>query len=273
MNIENKANKKSSNNQPIGIFDSGVGGLSITSCIKDTLANESLIYVADSQFAPYGELSKQAIVERVNKIADYFSAQQCKALVVACNTATVNAVESLRQRLTIPVIGVEPAIKPAALASKTKHIAVLATRATAQNSNFLRLVDQFKGDCQVHIQACPGLVDLIEQGLHNSPQMLDLLDQYIRPLNAFNIDHLVLGCTHYPFVAAHIQAIAGNHVTLMETATPVTLQLKRQLDAFQINASIGNTASYQFLSSSPNHQQNQFLSTIWRSDLIFNSFN
>lgn len=273
MKTKINAHQQINNHFPIGVFDSGVGGLSIATCIKNTLPNESLIYLADSYFAPYGELSNLEIVRRVADIADYFTKQQCKALVVACNTATVNAIENLRQKLTIPVIGVEPAIKPAALASQTKHIAILVTRATAHNENFLRLVELFKGDCHVHIQACPGLVDLIEQGLHNSPKMITLLERYVRPLRVHNVDHIVLGCTHYPFVAAQIQAIAGEQVTLMETAHPVTLQLQRQLNAFQIEAAVDHIPSYQFMSSSPNEQQNQFLSTIWRSELEFTSFN
>lgn len=251
------------NNQPIGVFDSGVGGLSIASCIHQTMPNESMIYLADSKFAPYGELSIGQITDRVNYIADFFLARQCKAIVVACNTATVNAIDQLRRRINMPVIGVEPAIKPAAMASKSGQIGILVTRATAKNTRFLTLVDKYKNGTQVHIQPCPRLVELIERGQLVSPELTHLLEQYLTPLLNHGIDHLVLGCTHYPFIANQIKSIVGNDIALMETAEPVTQQLKRQLLHYGLTAPASHSGEVTFVSSAPNQSQNYFLNQCW----------
>ena len=161
-------NQDNSSSQAIGIFDSGIGGLSIAQCIAESLPNETFIYVADSLFAPYGDKSSVTIIDRVNKLADWLIEQNVKAIVVACNTATVVAIEQLRSRVSIPIIGVEPAIKRAAQKSITQKIALLVTEATAINHRFLALVDKHNNSTEVLIQPCIGLVDLIEQGLHDS---------------------------------------------------------------------------------------------------------
>jgi len=217
--------------QPIGIFDSGIGGLTVTQCIEKHLPQEELIYFADHRYAPYGNKPISFIEQRVNQVADYFITQNVKAIVIACNTATVNAIDQLRQRIpiSIPIIGVEPAIKPAAQQSKTQKIAILVTQATSTNKRFLALVEKHKNGSDVYIQACPGLVELIEQGDIYSQQTQSLLEEFLIPLRSHNIDTLVLGCTHYPVLNQQIQSIIGHNISLIDTALPVTNQLKKQL--------------------------------------------
>lgn len=258
--------KNDTKSSPIGVFDSGVGGLSIFNCIKAQLPNEQLIYVADSLYAPYGDKSDQEITDRVNVIANTLLKLNCKALVVACNTATVTAIDQLRLRLTIPIIGVEPAIKPAVMHSRNRNIGILTTQATANNKRFLTLVDKYKLDTNVHIQPCPGLVELIENNQLHSLAFDNLLTKYLNVLKEKQIDTIVLGCTHYPFFAHKIKEIIGNNITIMETALPVTEQLKRQLLKHEILnntvESLPHETQYQFFSSEANEELSCVMSTL-----------
>jgi glutamate racemase len=252
------------NLQPIGVFDSGVGGLSIFNCIKEQLPSENLIYVADSLYAPYGDKSDKEIIDRVNFIAQELINQNCKALVIACNTATVVAVDQLRERFNIPIIGVEPAIKPAVLNSN--NIGILTTQATANNQRFLALVDKYKNSSTVHIQPCPGLVELIENNQLNSTEFDNLLIKFLKNIIDKNIDTLVLGCTHYPFFTDKIKLFLGKRIPIVETAFPVTEQLKRQLVKYQlINPQldpIENKLQYKFYSSQTNSELASLMSTL-----------
>ena len=189
-------------------------------------------------------------------------------MVIACNTATVNAIEQLRAQVSIPIIGVEPAIKPAAKQSLSKKIAILATQATSENQRFKDLIDLHHNGAQVFIQPCPGLVEFIEQGEQHSPACNALLVQYIKPLINQGIDTLVLGCTHYPFVQQQISAIAGQQVSIIETAAPVTLQLKKKLAEKHITACTNQQGQYQFFSSQVSELQQQIFSQLWQSPLI-----
>lgn len=256
-------NESKVNSQAIGIFDSGVGGLSIAKCIHQHLPNESLIYVADSLFSPYGDKSSNVIIERVNKLADWLISQHVKAIVVACNTATVIAIDQLRARVNIPIIGVEPAIKPAALHSATQKIALLVTEATAVNHRFLALVNKHKNGAEAFIQPCAGLVELIEQGLHESEQCHQLVNGFLQPLLKNNIDKLVLGCTHYPFVSTMIKEIVGKEVTIMETALPVTEQLIRQLSHNNLLANGDHVFEQSFFSSKVSPHLEKLMSTLF----------
>jgi glutamate racemase len=258
--------------QPIGIFDSGVGGLSIAKCISETLPNEQLIYVADSAFAPYGDIEICLIEQRVDAIANWLVSQSVKAIVVACNTATVNAIEKLRTQYHLPIIGVEPAIKPAAKQSKTKKVAILVTQATAQNKRFLALVEKHKNNSEVIVQPCPGLVELVEAGKTNSIECQQLLQGYLIPLVEQGIDTLVLGCTHYPFLHQQITNIVGATITIMETAKPVTQQLKRRLSHYNLlNTSQSpnqiNLIEHQFYSSKNCFNQQATFSQLWQQEI------
>ena len=259
--------EQAENGAPIGIFDSGVGGLSIAQCIRQQLPHENLLYIADTLHAPYGEKSTAFIQQRVNDIAQWFIERKAKAIVVACNTATVNAIDQLRKNIAIPVIGVEPAIKPAAKISKHKKVAILVTKATAENQRFLALVDSYKQQSDVTIQPCPGLVELIEQDQKNSAECQALLRAYLLPLMAKGVDTIVLGCTHYPLVKDLIAQICGSAVVIMETALPVTEQLQRQLALYQLLNTSNCKGTSDFYSSKHCTSQQALFSHIWQSPL------
>ena len=264
--------QKNINNQPIGIFDSGIGGLSIMHCIKQQLPHEDLLYVADTLNAPYGEKSAAFIQQRVNEIADWFVEKNAKAIVVACNTATVNAIDQLRKTISIPVIGVEPAIKPAVNISQHKKVAILVTKATAENQRFLALVEQYKHNTEVYIQPCPGLVELIEHDKKNSADCKLLLTAYLQPLMTKGVDTIVLGCTHYPLVKEVISDICGNDVVIMETALPVTEQLQRQLALHQLINNTNTDGATTFYSSKSCSTQQRLFSHIWQQPLSLHKF-
>lgn len=266
---KNSATAQKASEQAIGIFDSGIGGLSIANCISQQLPNEKLIYVADSGYAPYGELSIDEITRRVNTVADFLIAQQVKAIVVACNTATVNAIEQLRARVSIPIIGVEPAIKPASIQSTTKNVGILVTSATAKNERFLALVKKHSSNIKAFIQPCPGLVQLIEHNHINTPECTALLKQYITPLNDNEVDTIVLGCTHYPFVASQISLLVNEGTQLIETAMPVTIELTRRLKQAQLcsvpsHLTVSNEITHLFYCQQLTPQLQQTVAQLWQ---------
>lgn len=225
-------------NAPIGIFDSGVGGLSVLRHIRAQLPHEHLVYVADSGFAPYGDKSEAVVAERSLAVARFLVEQGVKALVVACNTATVAAVRLLRERLpTLPIVGVEPGLKPAAQATRNGTVGVLATERTLAGEKFLQLRDQVAQATGVRflLQPCRGLVDQIELGTLDSDATHAMLRGFILPLLEQGADTLVLGCTHYPLVRASIEAViaraGAGDVALVDTGDAVARQLVRLLDA------------------------------------------
>ena len=267
-----KSKRQAVHTDPIGIFDSGVGGLSITQCIEQQLPRENLLYVADTLYAPYGEKSTEFIQQRVNEIAQWFIARNAKAIVVACNTATVNAIDLLRKNISIPVIGVEPAIKPAVNISINKKVAILVTKATAENQRFLALVAQYSHNSDVTIQPCPGLVELIEQDKKKSPECKLMLLTYLQPLLEKGVDTIVLGCTHYPLIKSLINEICGDSVVVMETAQPVTEQLKRQLALHQLINPLNNIGTTTFYSSKYCLKQQALFNHILQRQLRLNSY-
>lgn len=267
-----KSKPQKTNTDPIAIFDSGVGGLSIAQCINHRLPNENLLYVADTLHAPYGDKTAEFIQQRVNEIAYWFIERNAKAIVVACNTATVNAIDQLRKNISIPVIGVEPAIKPAVNLSKNKKVAILVTKATAENQRFLTLVAQYGHNSEVIIQPCPGLVELIEQDKKNSPECELLLSKYLQPLLDKGVDTIVLGCTHYPLVKGIINKICGENVIIMETALPVTEQLQRQLALHNLINPSDKIGTTRFYSSKHGDMQQALFTHIWQQSLQLNSY-
>lgn len=235
---------------PIGVFDSGVGGLPILQAIHTLLPHEHKVYLADTAYAPYGDKSAQDVQQRVLAIGQWFSAMPVKALVVACNTATVLAVDALRAHSTVPIIGVEPAIKPAALASTTGVVGVLATARTAASASVAKLVDAHGQHVQVLVQACPGLVDAIER---DAPQahIVALLHTWLQPMLAQGADHIVLGCTHYIVVRDLIQQLVGPNVTLVQPSEAVARQLMRQLAAIGRLSNHAGGGEVAFYTSAP----------------------
>jgi glutamate racemase len=213
----------------IGVFDSGVGGLSILDEALQQLPHHNYIYFADSANAPYGDKPPQWIAERSLQICRYLMEQDCSAIVVACNTATAEAIAIIRSTLDIPIIGVEPGIKPAAMQSQNGIVGVLATEATLNSDKFNALLATLPEHCQFIKQAGAGLVPLIEAGLIETPEMQALLRSHLKPILDQGADTLVLGCTHYPFLKKMIRAVVGDSMTLIDTSDAVVRQLLRQI--------------------------------------------
>jgi glutamate racemase len=227
--------------RPIGVFDSGVGGLSVLRHIRAQLPDEDLLYFADSGYAPYGDKPEAVIVARSLAVVAYLLERGTKAIVVACNTATVHAVKALRARYPdMPIVGVEPGLKPAAAATRNGKVGVMATDATLAGAKFLALREQISStsDAQFLLQGCTGLVDQIEQGQFDTPAMQAMLERYVLPLLDQGADTLVLGCTHYPFVRDAIEGIidrAGKgDVQLIDTGDAVARHLSNLLEAKQL---------------------------------------
>ncbi len=226
--------------QAIGIFDSGIGGLSVLKALRTELPNEHFVYIADSGHAPYGERDDAHVIARSLAIAAYLVAQNVKALVVACNTATAAAIDVLRATYpSLPIIGVEPALKPAVAISQTKHIAVMATRSTLASARFAALLAAHDGQARFTLLPCDGLAEAIEQSVQvsNAIELIAACARIISAPSVFttknepknNIDTIVLGCTHYPFAAQHIAAQAGAHVQLLDTGDAVARQTRQRL--------------------------------------------
>ncbi|HSN80329.1 MAG TPA: glutamate racemase [Rhodoferax sp.] len=231
---------------PIGVFDSGVGGLSILKALRAELPHEDFIYVADSGFAPYGERDQGFVLARARIIARYLLSQPdlaIQALVVACNTATAAAIHLLRQdHPHLPIIGVEPALKPAIALSKTRHIGVMATRGTLNSQKFKTLLTGLADRAQVIGQPCDGLADAIER--NDTDKIKALCAQYTQAMGPFgtrqgDIDTLVLGCTHYPFASHHLQARVGPNVRLVDNGEPVARQTRRMLPSLSGDSAPG----------------------------------
>ena len=216
---------------PVGIFDSGIGGLSVLREIRKLMPAEDLCYVADSAWMPYGEKPRAVVRDRSLKIARFLVEKQgCKAIVVACNTATGLAVDLLRDELEVPVVAIEPAIKPAAECTGSGVIGVMATPGTLSGEKFGHLESRFSGDKRIISRPCPGLAKEIERGKLHSIRLRKLLTRFIQPFHEEGADVIVLGCTHYPLVKTLIGEIAGPGVQLIDSGEAVARQLLRKLD-------------------------------------------
>jgi glutamate racemase len=221
---------------PIGVFDSGIGGLSVLRHIRSALPQEDLLYVADSGFAPYGGKPEQVIVARTIAIAEFLLARGAKALVLACNTATAAAIKGLREiHPDLPLVGVEPGLKPAAALTQSGIVGVLATTRTLDSHKFAQLRAQISSATGVRFlpQACIGLADQVDKGALDTPETAAMIARYVAPLIEQGADTLVLGCTHYPFVQAlieaSIRAATERPVTIVDTGEAVARQLQRLL--------------------------------------------
>ena len=222
--------------QPIGVFDSGVGGLSVFRRIRADLPHEALLYVADSGHAPYGNKPAEFIARRAFAITEFLLEQGAKAVVVACNTATAAAIVRLRAHFSLPIIGIEPALKPAVAETRSGVVGILATGNTVRSDKFAALLDQHGHRARVMVQPCPGLADCVEHGELSGPRPRTLLERYLEPLLAQGADTLVLGCTHYPFLIPLIQRLAGPNVAILDPSPAVARQLRRRLEAGELLA-------------------------------------
>lgn len=235
--------------QPIGIFDSGIGGTSIFKEIKALLPHEHTIYLADSFNAPYGNKMKQEIIGLSIKNTELLIQKNCKLIVVACNTATTNAITILRASYDIPFIGIEPAIKPAALSTQTKAIGILATKGTLSSELFHKTTDPYRHGIKVIEQIGEGIVTLIEDGKTNSDEMRILLQTYLKPMLEADIDYLVLGCTHYPYLIPILLDLLPKHVKIIDSGQAVARQTKTVLEQHQILNTGSTSGNNQFFTN------------------------
>lgn len=240
--------------QPIGMFDSGVGGLSTLRDLRALLPHEDIIYYADTGNCPYGGRSHEEIVALSERITHILLERGVKLIVVACNTATLHAVDYLRKHFSISFVGMEPGIKPAIAQTKTGVVGVMATQATVAGERFQRLIARYAGDVQVVPQACPGLVELIEAGELQSETTRDAVARYVAPLLKAGADTIVLGCTHYPFLRPLIADVAGPNVALLDTGAAVARQTQRLLAAADLLNLQTSQGSIEWLTSGdPTH--------------------
>lgn len=235
--------------KPIGVFDSGIGGLTVWRQLADQLPAETLIYLADSAYAPYGRKPRDYIIERARIITRFLLDQGSKLIVVACNTATGAAISVLRKEFTVSFIGVEPAVKPAALESRTGHIGVLATEQTFRSEHFNRTRGLYARSVEVHVRAGNGLVELIENGKAFSAESRALLEKYLEPMVQKGIDQLVLGCTHYPFLIPLIREILPPGIQIIDPAPAVARQTMKVLEENKILAPGNQKPDYLFYTS------------------------
>jgi len=217
------------NSQPIGIFDSGIGGLSVLQHIHQLLPQEHIIYIADSGHAPYGCKDDDFVEQRSRIITEHLITQGAKAIVIACNTATASIIETFREQYGIPFIGVEPGIKPAIELTRNGHIGIMATTGTLSSTRYSDLSRRFGDTVKLHNQACPGLADQVEAGLLDDPATTLLLKNYLGLLNEKCVDTIVLGCTHYSFLTTQIRQIIGDSIALIDTSYAIAEQLERVL--------------------------------------------
>jgi glutamate racemase len=233
-------------NKPVGVFDSGVGGLSVLRALRLELPHEHFLYVGDSGCAPYGDRSAEFVTARAVAISEFLVSQNAKAIVVACNTATAVAVQALRARFALPIVAIEPAVKPAASRTRSRVVGVLATTGTLASPNVGKLLANYGSDVEFVIQPCPGLADQVEKGKLATDETRALVARYVRPIVEKGADILVLGCTHYPFIRSMIQEAAGPAVDIIDPAAPVARELRRRLESAGLLNDAAVTGTEQF---------------------------
>jgi glutamate racemase len=252
---------------PIGVFDSGVGGLSVLREIRRELPAEDLLYVADTANAPYGDRDAAFIRERALAIVARLTEERVKAVVVACNTATGLAVDALRQRYDLPIVAIEPAVKPAALQTRSGVIGVLATTQTLASERFSKLVATHAAGVTVLTQPSPELVDRVEAGDLSSDRTRMLVARYVGPIVARGADSIVLGCTHFPFLRAVIEATAGPSVTIIDPAVAVAREVRRRLDAAGLLAPDGHHGTERVWTTGPPEKTRDVAAALWGAPL------
>jgi glutamate racemase len=263
----------------IGVFDSGVGGLSVLQHIRRLLPNERLVYIADSAHVPYGDKSSEYIEQRSLILTRFLITQGVDAIVIACNTATAAAVACLRNQFSIPIVGMEPAVKPAVAATKSGVVGVLATIGTIESARFAALLERYGEEVEIVTQGCPGLVEQVELGELSSDRTREMIERYTAPLLARGADTLILGCTHYPFLSPLIRKIVGENIVLVDTGEAVARQLQRRITtelpvrekqlAFVENESI-TTPLTQFFTSMEPTKATHIMSALWGEHIEVN---
>ncbi len=218
-----------SDSRPLGVFDSGLGGLSVVREIRRRLPLEEIVYIADSAYVPYGGRPLEEIRDRAATVVRALVDRGAKTIVVACNTASAAAIDDVRATFTVPIVGLEPAVKPAAASTEIGRIAVLATPATLRTERFHRLVDRHAAGVELLKIPCPGFVELVEAGDLDGPNAMRVVGEALAPVVEARVDRVVLGCTHYPFLAATISAVLGDDVLILDSGEAVARQVERVL--------------------------------------------
>lgn len=238
--------------QPVGVFDSGIGGVSVLTSIRAELPTIDLIYVGDNAHLPYGEKSMEEIRGYTQSVMEFLISKGCRIIVIACNTASAAALRFLREQFPeINFIGMEPAVKPAAEQTQTGVVGVIATTATFQGELFASVVERFANGVKVIQQPCPGLVQQIEAGELESTETMMMLRKWLEPMKAQNVDRIVLGCTHYPFVRKAIHVILGDDVRIIDPAPAIAKQVRRVLDGKMEIPSVGHGSIHWYTSGNP----------------------
>ena len=253
---------------PIGVFDSGIGGLSVLKHIRRLLPAESLLYVADTGHLPYGSKPPDVVLRRSVAISRFLVERGAKAIVVACNTATAVAVAELRQQFALPVIGVEPGLKPGISRSRGGVVGVLATEGTLGSEKFRRLVSAHGQQRQVIVQPCPGWVEQVESCTFDSAGARELIASIITPLLRQGVDTLVLGCTHYPYLRPLIQELAGPEVEIVDTGPAIARELQRRLDLLGLLTDSAVAGNERFWVSGDARSAGWQFARLWRAGCL-----
>jgi len=235
------------NSNPIGIFDSGIGGLTVVKSVDTTFANENIIYFGDTARVPYGSKSNSTVIEYAIQDANFLISKNVKLIVVACNTASSVALEKLRNKFEIPVIGmIEPGAKAAIKSTKNKKIGVIGTDATISNSAYSNTLLDLDGSLEVYEKACPLFVPLAEEGWTNHKATKLIAEEYLSELKESGIDTLILGCTHYPILREIIQEVIGEKVTLIDSGSAASVEVKAYLDGRGIKNTSNNLGYHEY---------------------------
>ncbi len=251
------------NESPIGVFDSGVGGLSVLRHIRNQLPHENLLYVADSAYAPYGSRSSEEIQERSLALAEFLIGQGAKALVVACNTATASAAALLRKRYALPIVAMEPAVKPAVETTRNGIIGVLATSSMLKSAQFSALLESYGKGVQIITRAGIGLVECVERGDLDGDEVKTLLQDYLTPMLEQGADTLVLGCTHYPFLRPVIEQVVCGRMSIIDTGAAVASHLRQRIEDAGIATARPGHGEASFWTSGSADQANEVMSRLW----------
>ncbi|MBQ1392370.1 MAG: glutamate racemase [Lachnospiraceae bacterium] len=254
---------------PIGVFDSGVGGLTVAREIINQLPNENIVYFGDTARVPYGSKSKETIISFSRQIAQFLRTKEVKAIVIACNTASALALETLKQENDIPVLGViEPGARAAAKATKNNKIGVIGTVATVNSGIYSQCLHKIKPEAQVYSRACPLFVPLVEENWLYDSVTIEIAERYLSELKGYGVDSLVLGCTHYPLLRHTIEKVMGENVQLVNPAYETALKLKKVLEEKQLNRLEWKPTEHKFYVSDGAEKFKAFANTILPCDVM-----
>ena len=253
-------------NNPVGVFDSGVGGLSLLQCIREELPGEDIIYIADSRYAPYGDKGSGYIEGRAIAMSGFLVEKKAKAIVVACNTATAAAIKKLREIHSVPIIGMEPGVKPAMAITRSGTVGILATTETLKSEKFRTLAERFRNECEIITQACPGLVEKVEQISLTDHETIELVEKYLGTLMSKGADTIVLGCTHYLFLTDIIKRIAGEGINVIDTGKAVAKEVCRRLKEADILSNGSGRGREYFYTSGNTEKVTDIIRNLWSEE-------